>query len=123
MYSDRTTGTATRGEGSQYLELFHDAHDGLAGLQQHLPGGHVLHHRHLLVHDAEEVDCSRRPQLPIVRLLRLPAEVPLPWCSPSSITIFTCGANTLPTAAFETTCGDTVNISIMIATHRAGEGF
>lgn len=55
------------------LELAHDGHDRLAGAQKHLPVGRLLHHRHLLIDNAEEVHCSRRPQLPILLLLGLPA--------------------------------------------------
>lgn len=60
-----------------YLELFHDAHDSLASLQQHLSGGHLLHHRHLLVHDPEEVHRARCPQLAIICLFWLPAQITL----------------------------------------------
>ena len=59
------------------LELAHDGHDRLAGAQQHLPVGGFFHHRDLLIDNAEEVHRSRRPQLPILLLLRLPAQVRL----------------------------------------------
>jgi hypothetical protein len=67
--------------GGPRLELAHDGHDRLAGAQQHLAAGDLLHDGDLLVDDAEEVDRARRPQLPVLLLLWLTAQIRL--CMPS----------------------------------------
>ncbi len=59
------------------LEVAHDVQDSLAGAQQHVCGGHLLHHRHLLVHDPEKVHRARRPQPAVVGLLGRAVDVRL----------------------------------------------
>lgn len=70
------------------LEVTHDGHDGLASAQEHLTAGHLLHHRHLLIHNPEEVHRARCPQLPVISLFRLPCQIRLqPSNTPSPLNL------------------------------------
>lgn len=57
------------------LELAHDSEGGLAGAQQQVAVGDCESHLQLLIHNAEEVHCSWRPELACLICLGLPTQV------------------------------------------------